>query len=73
MYEIVANYNFDEILQLDDVNLSMCNFYDTPYSIYNICCLIIIKNLCFKRLKKTWINNTILFNIKTRYNLHLLY
>ena len=64
----VAAYNFNDIIDTNDCTVSVTMLEEVLHEIYNNCCPIKTKVFSPKRLKKPWINNEILLNIKKRQN-----
>ena len=69
----LSNFNFESIFQTDDVNDIFKLFSTAVFDNFNICCPVKYKTVSGKSLKKPWINNEILINIKKRQCLYLLY
>ena len=58
--------NLEDVIQEDDLNLTMQNFSDLLFSNYDNCCPIKTKTLSHKTLKCPWISNEIKSHIKKR-------
>ena len=72
MYNVLDNYDFDEIVNSDDCSHSLSMLTNVLFQTYDSCCPIKSKSISPKKFKKPWITKNILKNIKKRQNYFIL-
>ena len=69
----ISNKNFGNIYSNDSVDEAVAGFDTILKNTFNTCCPIQSKTISYKSIKKPWITQEILVNIKKRQNYYKLY
>ena len=64
LYDMVSSADFSNVVDCDDVEVSVTNFTRILYDAYSRCCPIKIKTISPKLIRKPWITKEILSNVR---------